>query len=89
MVNYFYGEMSVTASNRKRGTLHFQIGNSNTLLPQKRKEDFFLAQQQAQSIENAVAQSVRNCYHLNFYFPPMIFYCFPIETSFPCPALQL
>ena len=68
MVNYSYGKMSVTASSRKRGTLHFQIGNSNTLLPQERKEDFFLAQQQAQPIENAVAQPMRNCHLLNFYF---------------------
>ena len=42
----------------------------------RRKEDFLLAQQQAQSMENATAQSVEKLLSLELYFPPMNFHFF-------------
>ena len=59
---------SVTDPNRKIPTLHWQ----EVLLfyyPNRRKEDFLPAQQQVQPI--------RDCAHLNSYFPPMNLNFFP------------
>ena len=57
---------------RYNGPILIQI----KILSNRRKEDFFLAQQQVQPMKNTAAQSMKSCFHLNFYFPPVNFLSF-------------
>ena len=71
--------LSITP-NMERRDFASPTGRGNIYHLCRRKEDFPLAQQQAQMMENTTAQSMRNHHHLEL-FPPMKFFLLLITSS--------